>query len=316
MNKTVLGNTGIEVTKLCFGALPLGPLQKNLSVEEGAEIIAYALKRGVNFIDTAQMYGTYPHIKAALEKVDFLPVIATKSTAETYESMGKAVNEALEQMGLDHIDIFHLHAARVDTDVFDKREGALRCLLDYKKKGKIKAIGISTHNVKVVDLAAEKEEIDVVFALINKIGRGIINGTAKDMEEAMEHCRKNGKGIYLMKVLGGGTMIDDYDDCMEYAMSLPGDYSIAVGMISKEEVDYNVRYFNGERNLEGIITIKNRKIVKVSQVMCKSCGTCIDACHSDAISFDENEKAYIDPSKCIQCGYCIAACPEFSIRVV
>ena len=316
MDKIILGNTGIEVTKLCFGALPLGPLQKNLSIKESGEIIAYGLKKGINFIDTAQAYGTYPHIKAALDKVDFMPVIATTSGAETYESMEKAIHEALEQMGLDYIHIFHLHAARVDVDVFEKREGALRCLLDYKKKGIIKAIGISTHNVKVVDLAAENDYIDIVFPLINKIGRGIINGTVKDMEKAIEHCQRNGKGIYLMKVLGGGTMIDDYDGSMEYAMSLPGDYSIAIGMISKEEVDYNVRYFNGERNLEGIITIKNKKIVRVSELMCIGCGTCIETCHSDAISLNENNKAFIDPSKCIQCGYCVAVCPEFSIRVV
>lgn len=59
MKKIVLGRSGIEVTELCFGTLPLGPLQKNESVEEAADIIAYALKSGINFIDTAQIYKTY-----------------------------------------------------------------------------------------------------------------------------------------------------------------------------------------------------------------------------------------------------------------
>ncbi|MCQ1531432.1 aldo/keto reductase [Lutispora saccharofermentans] len=317
MEKVVLGNTGIEVTRLCFGALPLGPLQRNLPVEESSEIIAYALDNGVNFIDTAQAYRTYPHIKGALKKIKFRPVIATKSPAASYEEMEKAVLEALEGMEIDYIDIFHLHAARAQADVFELRKGALQCLLDYKKKGMIKAVGISTHSVKVVEAAAAREDIDVVFPLINKIGRGILEGTVDEMEKAIALCDKNGKGIYLMKVLGGGTMIDDYDSSMEYAMNLGRNYPIAIGMISKEEVTYNIRYFNGERNLEGIISIRNKKIVRVSQNMCVGCGICIGTCHSDAISFDDSTgKAYIDPSKCIQCGYCVAACPQFSIRVV
>lgn len=315
MEKIVLGNTGIEVSKLCFGALPLGPLQKNLSIEEGSDIIVSALENGVNFIDTAQLYKTYPYIKRALEKIKERPVIASKSGASSYEDMDKAVLEALDGMGIDYIDIFHLHAARVQPDVFELRKGALQCLLDYKKKGIIKAIGISTHNVKVTEAAAQRDEIDIVFPLINKIGRGILEGTPKDMERAIALCQENGKGVYLMKVLGGGTMIDEYKSSMEYAMNLGGQYSIAIGMISKEEVDYNIKYFNGERNLDGIISIRNKKSVRVSQHMCVSCGTCIKNCHSGAIDFDETERAYIDQSKCIQCGYCVAVCPEFCIRI-
>src|SRR5690554_5328414 len=132
MKKTSLGNTGIEVTELCFGVLPVGPLQKNLPVEDSAEIIAYALEKGINFLDTAQMYKTYPHIKRALEKTSIRPVIASKSNSHTYEEMEEAILEALEAMKVDYIDIFHLHAAKAETDVFEVRQGALQCLLDYK----------------------------------------------------------------------------------------------------------------------------------------------------------------------------------------
>lgn len=315
MKKIILGKTGIEVSKLCFGALPLGPLQKNLSVEEGSEIIAYAVENGINFVDTAQMYRTYPHIKRALGKIKNRPVIASKSTATTYEEMEKAVLEALEGLGIDYIDIFHLHAARAGADVFELRKGALQCLLDYKKKGIIKAVGISTHSVKVVEATAEREDIDVVFPLINKIGRGILEGSFLDMEKAIALCNKKGKGVYLMKVLGGGTLIDDYERSMEYAMNLSNNYSIAIGMISKEEVTYNLKYFNGERNLGYITDIRDKKFVRVLQNMCVGCGTCVETCHSDAISIDDTGKADIDRSKCIQCGYCVAACPQFCIRI-
>jgi aryl-alcohol dehydrogenase-like predicted oxidoreductase len=316
MEKRVLGNSGIEVTELCFGALPMGPLQKDLALEDAADIVAMALEGGINFVDTAQMYRTYPPIKLAIEKTGIRPVIATKSTATSYEEMETAIKEALEGMGIDYIDIFHIHGPKVNADVFETRKGALQCLLDYKIRGIIKAVGISTHNVKVVEAAAERPDIDIVFPLINKTGRGIIGGTEKDMERAMALCVQKGKGIYLMKVLGGGTLIDDYKGCMEYARGLDSYHSIAVGMISKEELSYNLRYFNGEKDLEAVIKVKNKKTMTVMQGVCLSCGTCIEACHSDAIAFNDANKALIDQSRCVQCGYCVASCPHFAIRVV
>ena len=135
MEKNMLGNTGIEVTKLCFGALPMGPLQKNNSIEDCADLVEKVLKSGINFIDTAQMYMTYKPIAMALKRVDKRPVIATKSAARTYEDMEAAVRQALSELDLDYIDIFHLHAARGDENVFEERKEALKCLIDFKKKG-------------------------------------------------------------------------------------------------------------------------------------------------------------------------------------
>lgn len=316
MKKVILGNTGYEVTEICFGCLPFGPLQKNLPVEEAAEVLSYGLDLGINFIDTAQMYKTYDHIKLALAKRKDKPIIATKSTAAAYEDMEIAIKEALEGMGVEHLDIFHLHSAKAGTDLFEVRKGALECLKDYKKKGVIKTIGVSTHNVKLVEACADNDDIDVVFPLINKAGRGIINGTIEEMKDAISKCEQKGKGIYLMKALGGGTLIDDYEESMSYARNLSDNYSIAIGMISKEEVLYNVKYFNGEHDLDGIIKIRNCKKVNVSQNVCTGCKTCVDKCHSGAISMGDDNKSFIDQSKCIQCGYCIAACPAFAIRMI
>ncbi|MHB1394342.1 MAG: aldo/keto reductase [Clostridia bacterium] len=315
MKKIILGRSGIEVTELCFGALPMGPLQRNVAVLESAEIIAYALELGITFIDTAQAYKTYPPIKLALEKTKIRPVISSKSTAMTYEEMENAIFEALDSMGIEYIDIFHLHAAKLDAGVFEIRKGALQCLVDYKNKGVIKAIGVATHNVKLVEAAAMRQEIDIVFPLINKGGRGILEGSLEDMQKAISLCKQNGKGIYLMKALGGGTLVDDYKSCMEFARGLDYNQSIAVGMVSKEEVLYNVKCFNDEKDL-GDIVIKDRKIVKVMQVICISCENCSKVCHSDAINFDSTGKAFIDQSKCVQCGYCTASCPVLSIRVM
>mgnify|MGYP000893560903 CR=1 FL=1 len=61
MKKNRLGKTDLYVTELCFGALPFGPLQKNIPVDECTGLLVEALKAGINFIDTAQMYQIRTH---------------------------------------------------------------------------------------------------------------------------------------------------------------------------------------------------------------------------------------------------------------
>ena len=75
MKKKRLGNTDLEVSIAGFGVLPMGPSQLALPVEEGAEIIRHALQNGINFLDTAQYYRTYPYISKALEGDEFDDVV-------------------------------------------------------------------------------------------------------------------------------------------------------------------------------------------------------------------------------------------------
>ena len=318
MKKIILGSTGIEVTELCFGALPMGPAQKNMPAEKSAEAVAEALRLGVTFVDTAQGYRTYEPIRLAIEQTGILPVIATKSTAVTYEEMDAAVCEALEKLNIGVIDIFLLHAARVDTDVFEVRRGALDCLLDYKKKGVIKAVGISTHVFQVVKKAAENPDIDIVFPILNKIGMGILGGTREDMESAIGECLARGKGVYLMKVLAGGNLIDDYIGAMDYARSFAsGKIALAVGMVSPEEVRMNVGYFNGADIHEQVENLsKANKEFLILSGMCIKCGKCVESCHNGAVTLKDASPPVIDESRCLYCGYCVAACPQFAIRMV
>lgn len=316
MNKRILGKTGIEVTELCFGALPMGPLQKNLSIEENAKIIELALRKGVNFIDTAQMYKTYEPIALAIKNTGIRPIIASKSNSKTYEGMEAAVNEALNMLGVDYIDIFHLHAAREKANAFEVYADALRCLVDMKKQGKVKAIGISTHSVDVTNLAAEHPLIDVVFPIINMKGLGIIDGTKEQMVEAIKKVHDSGKGLYLMKVLAGGSLINQYSVALEYARSIEGYASIALGMTSIADVEYNLAYFSGQQVPDLGGNVSDLKKALVSRNLCKGCGKCMTACPNNAISFDTDKKASIDKSICLTCGYCTPVCPEFAIRIV
>ena len=244
------------------------------------------------------------------------PVIASKSNAEEYSKMEDGVYEALEMLGLDYIDIFHLHAARGDKTLFSKRAGALNALCDLKEKGKIRAAGVSGHSAELISVSADVDEIDIVFPIVNYTGMGIIGGTLKDMLASIERCREAGKGLYLMKVLAGGNLAESYGRALQFARSL-GDYPIALGMVSEKEVAYNLAYFNSD-NPEAIPDPTFRDFNKrfhVVKRVCTGCGSCIEVCASSAIEFRE-AKAFIIAEKCVMCGYCVGSCPSVAIRPV
>jgi len=316
MKKYSLGKTGITVTEMCFGALPIGPLQANKSVEKGAKLIRAALERGINFLDTAEVYKTYPYIKKALEGYIKEIIIASKSSAKTYKEMENSIKDALTSLNRTYIDIFHLHAARVTPSVFEERAGAFQCLKDYKSKGVIRAIGISTHVVEVVRRAAEIEEIDIIFPIVNKLGMGILGDSVNDMVKAISEAHKAGKGIYAMKALAGGHLIDQLEESFNFVRNIKGISSIAVGMVNQEELELNLTIFNDEEIPQKLLTqkIKPGKRLFISS-FCKGCGTCVKACPNYALSL-ENGKAVVDHKLCILCGYCNPVCPEFAIRII
>lgn len=316
MKYKLLGESGIKVSELCFGALPMGPLQANISIKEGAEVILQGLNAGINFLDTAQAYKTYFHIKEALKEYSGEVVIASKSHATEYDEMKEAVFEACHEMKRDYIDIFHLHAPRENKNVFLKRAGALACLIDLKKQGIIKAVGISTHAVEVVEKASEVEEIDIIFPIINKAGLGIIGGTPEDMIEAIKKAHKTGKGIYAMKALAGGYLIKQIEESIKYVREIKEIDSTAVGMINPRELMMNLKIFENKKlNQEELNQTKvQRKRLFISR-FCEGCGTCVEACPNGALSI-RNGKACVDHNLCITCGYCVPNCPIFALRIV
>ena len=314
--KTVrMSGIDLEVSELCFGTLTLGTLQANLSPEDGAKAVRKALDSGVTFFDTAQKYGSYPHLKEGLAGWTDKVVVASKSTETTYEDMQSAVEEALREMDLERIGIFHLHLVKSKED-FLRRQGALECLLDFREKGVIQAVGISAHAAEGVRAVLDCDEIDVIFPIVNRDGFGIVDGTLEDMLEAARAAKAKGKSLYAMKPLGGGHLVDEIPAAIDYIRKLSLFDSISVGMKTPDEVEMNVRIFEHKsvpaRLLEKLKSTGKRLIV---YDFCKKCGTCEEECDQGAIKVGE-KKAVVDHSKCILCGYCAASCPVFCLRVI
>lgn len=315
MDRIKLGNTGIEVSKLCFGSLTMTPFQANLSIKEGAQLIQYAYAKGINFIDTAEIYENYRYIKEALKGIrreDY--VITTKCYAYTRDMAKESLDLALKELDTDYIDIFLLHEQE-SIHTIRGHYDAIEYFLEAKKIGKIRAIGISTHRVEGVYAATQFDEIEIVHPIVNKEGIGIQDGTVLDMLNIIERAYNMGKGIYGMKPLGGGHLITQAEDAFNFVKEIPFIHSFAIGMQSKEEVDCNVNLMETGQvpeNLKEKLRKKKRKLIVADY--CIGCGNCVKTCNQDGIQVI-NGKA-IPNENCILCGYCARNCPEFCIKVI
>ncbi len=320
MKKVKLGNTNIEVTPIGLGVLTVGKTQLDLPLEEGADVVRYAYEKGIRLFDTAQYYETYPYIRGAFRDIDCSrenpnrPIIASKSLDLSYEEMEAAIEEALRDLDLEYIDVFLLHEVRQDPD-WDSRAGAWQCLQDYKAKGVIGAIGVSTHHIDVVQRMINVPECDIVFPLINYAGLGIRKGaepgTAEEMADAIRQCLAVGKGVFAMKAFGGGNLSGQYRKALDYVQSL-GVHSIMVGMGKEGEVDRLISYAEGTLPEDYAPDISAKRI-HVDQGDCEGCGNCIDRCPNKAIFRNENGLAEVNYDICLTCGYCAPVCPVRAI---
>jgi L-galactose dehydrogenase len=157
--KRPLGNTGLQISVLGFGASPLGGVFHDVDAEEGKKAVRLAFERGVNFFDTSPFYGDKRSEIALGRAIADLPrseiVVATKVGrygAETFdfsaERVRKSVDESLERLGLEVIDLIQCHDMEfvcLDQIVNE----TLPALLELKRQGKVRFVGITGLPLKI-----------------------------------------------------------------------------------------------------------------------------------------------------------------------
>jgi aryl-alcohol dehydrogenase-like predicted oxidoreductase len=249
-----LGRTVLKISKLGFGTFDFGVPSLGIGVEEGARILVEAFKLGINFWDTSDDYGSYPHIASALKQIPRREVvISTKTYAKNGEEAKKSLKSSLKELQTDYVDIFLLHYVKFNR-VVDCHQ-VLREMQDLKTKEVVKAIGISTHSVKVVEKSAEFEELDVITAICSKINQTTIekfpnhipleDGTMDEMFQALKIAHKNGKGTIAMKVLGNGlpSLVRNNERIIKAVARLNFVDAMVIGMKNINEVKKNLKAF-------------------------------------------------------------------------
>ena len=310
-----LGKTGLTVSRLCFGTLTIGPLQANLPLEEGAALIVNALEKGVNFFDTAQLYGTYAYLREGMKLAGRRDaVIASKTYAWNRELAVEAVEQARRALDRDVVDIFMLHEQESPLTLRGHRE-ALEVLWEYKQKGIIRAVGASMHHIAAVNGAIELG-LDVIHPLLNVNGLGIGDGTRAQMEQALAEAAQQGLGIFTMKPLGGGNLFRQAAACLDYILQFPHADSVAIGIQSAEELDANLEYWQKgvfSTQAQARLAEKTRRLHIDS--WCVGCGSCVSRCGQKALSIQDG-RAVCTHAQCLLCGYCATVCPEWAIKIV
>jgi len=292
----------------------MGPLQARLDLDEGADLIRLALDSGVNFLDTAEDYATYPYIRRAVGCRDTGIVIASRCYAHTAGAMRSSLERALRETGRDAIDLFGLHEQESGETIRGHWD-AIEYLLKARQEGKIRALYVSTHFVRVVKAVSMIPEIDAVFPLINMTGTGIRDGSQEDMISAIRQAHAAGKGVWAMKALAGGHLSGRSLAALAFVRDIPEVDAVAIGASSAAEIEFNALVLSGKTpppSLEKSVSSAGRHMF--IEPWCRGCGKCVAACRSGALSVSGG-RASVDRSRCILCSYCAAACEEFCIKM-
>ncbi|MBN1581099.1 MAG: aldo/keto reductase [Anaerolineae bacterium] len=244
MDSIEFGRTGLRVSRLAVGTGTHGfggrSQQTALGVDGLANLLRRAYDLGVTFWDAADGYGSHPHVARALETVPReRVVIATKTMSRKADQMTRDIERFRRELNIDVLDIVLMHFLS-HADWPTRYAGAAEALLRAQAAGKVRAVGISCHDLGVLRTAVEAPWIDVVLVRINYDG---VNMDAKPARvvPVIEQLYVAGKAVYGMKVLGCGSLAHDPRKAIEYVLGLGTVHALAIGTSSLAQLEQNVR---------------------------------------------------------------------------
>jgi predicted aldo/keto reductase-like oxidoreductase len=318
MRRVVLGRTGLVVTRLGFGGIPI----QRVGEKQAVETVLHAVERGVDFIDTSRVYTTSERrIGKALRQTDKRVFVASKSRSKKSGGVRRDLEISLKELRRDYVDLYQCHLIRDEEDYRGviSRGGALEGLLKAKEDGLIGHIGMTSHSLDLLDRVLDDglfETIMVCFSFLEPSAgeRIIAKAIGKDV------------GCIAMKPFSGGV-IEDPRLALKYALSRPGIVVLA-GVEHKDLFDENWEVFQGsweltdeeEERIEEIRQIYDRNFCR----RCDYCQPCSEDIPIQAIlglrsmvkrmgkhilregwQADAIEKA----RGCSECEECMARCP-------
>jgi len=221
-DRVALGNTGIQLSRLAMGTGTHGVNKQSnqtrkLGVKGVGELLHAAFDEGINFWDSADQYGTHPHLKEALKYVPREKVvIMTKTHATTEQEMKDDLDRFRQELGTDYLDIVLLHVM-TDPNWPKIKTGAMEVMAQAREDGIIKAHGVSCHTLGALKAAADSDWVQVDLARINPYASRM-DGAVDEVVPVLKKMKSQGKGIIGMKIFGAGQLVDKVDECLQYTM--------------------------------------------------------------------------------------------------
>ncbi|MGD8564514.1 MAG: aldo/keto reductase, partial [Desulfarculaceae bacterium] len=212
MKKIRLGRTGLMVSEIGFGGIPV----TRLDLQEAVDLIAYCFEKGINFFDTANMYGdSEEKIGRALEDVRDQVILATKSRKLDGGGLKEHMTRSLEMLRTDYIDLFQIHNLSKPEELERALApgGACEALAQAKDEGIIRHIGFSSHNPDTALKACRTGLFTTVQIPFNFVEPQV-------EEKVFAAAREMDMGLIAMKPLGGG-LLDRADLCFAFLRQYP-----------------------------------------------------------------------------------------------
>ena len=317
MEYRILGKTGLEISRLGLGGIPI----QKIDAEGTRALIGELVKAGVNFIDTARGYTvSEEYLGYALEGVRDRFVLATKSMARTKEAMEKDIDTSLGNLRTDYIDLYQIHnPSAKDLEQVMAPGGALEALCEARAVGKIGHIGITLHSVELFQQAVDLPWVETIMFPYNIV--------ETQGEELIARCAEKNIGFICMKPLAGGA-IEDATTAMRFVASNPNVTVVIPGMADAEEIAQNV---SATADTAPLSAEEQGKIQKIRESLgtnfcrrCNYCAPCTAGINISAVFLFEGYYSRYDlkdwasdrysqmkktASDCIGCGVCEDRCP-------
>jgi aryl-alcohol dehydrogenase-like predicted oxidoreductase len=235
-----LGKTGIKASRLAMGTGTNGyghhsDQTEKLGIEGLSDLLHAAYDQGINFWDSADQYGTHPHLKQALKGIPREKVVVlTKTRATAADEMKDDLDRFRREIGTDYLDIVLLHMM-TDSDWPAEKQGAMEVLARAREDGIIRGHGVSCHSLRALEAAANSDWVQVDLARINPAGAFMDSGLPT-VVRVLQRMHKDGKSIIGMKILGAGRLRHRVDECLQYVLGLDFVDAFTIGQESQHEM--------------------------------------------------------------------------------
>ena len=317
MEYTMLGSTGLRISRMGFGGIPIQKTDAQVTRALMEELVAH----GVNYIDTARGYTvSEAYLGEALVGLRDNFVLATKSMARTKEAMARDIETSLANLRTDHIDLYQVHNPSFsELEQVVAPGGALEALLEAKAAGKIRHIGVTVHMAAVFERALTLPWVETVMFPYNIV--------ETQGEALMKRAHEQGVGFICMKPLAGGAL-EDATLAMRFIAQNPDVSVVIPGMCDVREVRQNIDAFENtapltQDELARIETIRK----ELGTQFCRRCNYCQPCTAGISMSGifvlegyltryglgDWARQRYAAMTKkagdCVGCGICETRCP-------
>jgi aryl-alcohol dehydrogenase-like predicted oxidoreductase len=240
-DRVKLGPRGVELSRLAMGTGTDGVggssnQTRKLGMAGLANLFDAAYDQGVTFWDSADQYGTHPHVKEALKRVKRERVtILSKTHASTEKEMRADLDRFRRELGTDYIDILLLHCM-MDDDWPDRKKGAMAVISEAQEKGIVRTHGTSCHTLGALKAAARSPWVEVDLARINP-AQAQMDSNPATVISVLEEMKAAGKGVIGMKILGAGALRNRVDESLQFALSLDCVDCFTIGSESRAEME-------------------------------------------------------------------------------